>query len=113
MADGITLSRSTFDGHQHASAYARGAVYPAYRPRPRPMFTVGNNRGWNGIVIFKSLSGQQATATGTPTAFILIHKSDSVKGTVEYCDGTNEQSWLPGTECWKISNLPSGAYPCE
>jgi len=74
---------------------------------------LGAGGSWNGIVIFKSLSGQQATPTGTPTQFILIHKSDSLKGTVEYSAGTNEQSWLPGTEEWRVSNLPSGAYACE
>ena len=59
-----------------------------------PRLWMGVGSTWNGVVIFDSKRGKRVTdIVGTPTGFLLIHVSDALHGTVEYCDGTQLEAW--------------------
>ena len=65
------------------------------------------NMKWNKVVVFKNQNGLSVkTVAGTQTAFIRVHYADDQAGLVEYCDGTSVENWAPGTQEYRVSDLP-------
>jgi len=105
----IVLSRHQYDNLVRAASFAQGMSYPGYRPRRRPF--IGSRGKWSGVVVFDSERGlRTTTVSGTPTGFLLIHVSDALKPSVEYCDGTQLEAWPDGCVVRQLVGVVGDIY---